>query len=113
MFQHPLGKFQNADDPRGQSMNNGKTISVEPSWTVQGGHSGLQLQLEVPSAPIPFLYNVEHTTRLVGTRSGTHSHDFTAVTCAYQGEMTLLLDKVTRCQLNDTCQVLTQEIPLP
>lgn len=84
-----------ADDPRGQSMNNGKTISVEPSWTVQGGHSGLQLQLEVPSAPIPFLYNVEHTTRLVGTRSGTHSHDFTAVTCAYQGEMTLLLDKVT------------------
>lgn len=72
----------------------GKSIRMEPSWSVQGGHSGQMLKFNVDAEGSRFKYQVEKTTRLPNTRAVIHTHDYTGVTCLMAGEMTLLLDLV-------------------
>jgi len=76
------------------SVNRGKTIRMEPSWPVQGGHTGQVLTFNVDAEGSEFKYQVEKTVRLPNTRAVVHTHDYTGVTCLMAGEMTLLLDLV-------------------
>ena len=85
----------------GRSDNAGKVVAMEPSYPVQGGHSGDMLDFYAVSGSgrsnFPGdnhrLY-AERTTRIPFTRALVHTHDWSGVTCVQQGEMTLLLDKV-------------------
>ena len=87
-----------------RSDNADKVVAMEPSYPVQGGHSGDMLDFYAVlgsgrnTFPGDNLHNhclyAERTTRIPFTHALVHTHDWTGVTCVQQGEMTLLLDMV-------------------